>query len=144
MRDETPDFLADPPLYPSFFARAAAFLLDWAIVLLLAAFVASGVGSSDRSRVAILLTALSAYHIAFLIAMSTTPGKMALRMHVADATGGRLQPDAAILRFLVFLLSLPLLPVNAALVLIDPDRRALHDRVAKTRVRYGRPDYDKR
>jgi uncharacterized RDD family membrane protein YckC len=140
MRDQP----SDSPTYASLLARAAAFLLDWAIVLLLATFI-SGVTANERARLVVGLVTLSLYHIGFLIVTSTTPGKMALRLHISDAAGQRLEPDRAILRFLVFLLSVLVvigLPVSAVLVLLDPERRALHDRIANTRVRSGRPNYE--
>ena len=131
--------------YASVIARAGAFLLDWAIVLIIAMFLAAGVDADQPTRFVILLLTLSTYHIVMLIAMSATPGKMALRIHVADASGSRLQPDRAILRFLVFFVSV-LIPigmlVSAVLVVLDPQRRALHDRVAQTRVMRGGPDYE--
>jgi uncharacterized RDD family membrane protein YckC len=135
----------ETPLEASFLARSAAFLLDWAIVLLIAVFLAGGIGADQTTRLVIGLVTLSVYHIAFLIAMSATPGKMALRMHVSNEAGRRLEPDQAILRFLVFFVSVLTvvgLGISAAMVLVDPHRRSVHDRVARTRVRYGRPDYE--
>jgi uncharacterized RDD family membrane protein YckC len=136
---------ADRPAYASFIARAAAFLLDWAIVLVIAMFLAAAVNADQPTRFVILLLTLSAYHIVMLAAVGATAGKMALRIHVAAASDARLQPDAAILRFLVFFVSvlIPLgIMVSAAMVLLDPERRALHDRVARTRVVYGAPNYE--
>jgi uncharacterized RDD family membrane protein YckC len=133
------------PTEASFLARSAAFLLDWAIVLLISVFLAGATDADQTARLVIGLVTLSVYHIAFLIATSSTPGKMALRLHVSNEVGRRLEPDQAILRFLLFFVSVLTvvgLVVSAAMVLIDPQRRSLHDRVARTRVRYGRPDYE--
>jgi uncharacterized RDD family membrane protein YckC len=132
------------PAYASFVARAAAFLLDWAIVLVLAAILADISAADDTGRVIIAVTVLALYHIGFLNGMSSTPGKMALRLHVCDAAGKRLEPDRAVTRVFVFLLTAITLfgiPVSAAMLLLDPERRSLHDRIAGTRVRVGRPDY---
>ena len=144
-RYERPDFEGpdhEAPLSPSFFARTAAFLIDWAVVLLLAAFVALGVTAEDSGRLVILLIALCVYEIGFLLVIGATPGKMALRMHVAGPNGERLEPDNVILRFLVFFVGILVIvgvPISAVMVLTDPQRRALHDRIAGTRVHYGRP-----
>jgi uncharacterized RDD family membrane protein YckC len=67
---------------------------------------------------------------------------MAIRMHVASPDGERLDPDKLILRYLIFFVGILILvgiPISAAMVLTDPQRRALHDRIAGTRVHYGRP-----
>jgi uncharacterized RDD family membrane protein YckC len=142
---EAPDFERphnEAPTYPSFLARAAAFLIDWAVVLLLAMFIAFSVTPSETGRLLILLVVLSLYEIGFHVAIGATAGKMALRMHVAGPNGERLDPDKIILRYLIFLVSL-LLPlgaaISAALVFMDPQRRALHDRIAGTRVHRGHP-----
>jgi uncharacterized RDD family membrane protein YckC len=134
-------------VYASFLSRAAAFLLDWAIVLVLAAIVSDVTSADDTGRVIIAITLLSLYHLGFLNGMSTTPGKMALRLHVCDAAGKRLEPERALFRVLFFLVTVITLfgiPVSAAMVLLDPQRRSLHDRIAGTRVRSGRPDYENR
>jgi uncharacterized RDD family membrane protein YckC len=131
---------ADPP--PGFFARAGAFLIDWAIVLLLSMFVAFSTVEGIEARTPIALIVLSLYEIGFLIAAAATPGKMAMRMHVAAPDGTRLEPDKLILRYLIFLVMTLIIvgiAINAVLILTDPQRRALHDRVAGTRVFSGRP-----
>lgn len=137
---QNPDNPQQP--YPSFFARAAAFLIDWAIVLLLSMFIAFSTADGIESRTPIALVVLSLYEIGFLIAIGATPGKMALRMHVAGPGGQRLDPDKIILRYLVFLVGNLLIvgiAISVALILTDPQRRALHDRIANTRVLPGRP-----
>lgn len=138
------DGSVEAPVYPSIFLRGAAFLIDWAIVLLLAVFVAGSAEADQATRFVILLVMLSVYHIGFGIGLAATPGKMAMRMHITDPKGARLTPDKVILRFLVFLVSVLLVVafvVNALLLVSDGQRRALHDRVAGTRVRYGRPSW---
>jgi len=122
----------------SLLLRAAGFLIDWAVVLVLSFFLATSLGASREERLPVLLVTASVYEILFLAATSTTPGKMAMRLEVRDQRGRRLQPDKAILRYLVLLVSvLPLFAgalVSLALALADPDRRTLHDRIAGTRL----------
>ncbi len=144
-RNEAPD-LARPdnlqPEYPSFLARTGAFLIDWAVVLLLAAFIATGAHADEAGRFVTLLIVLSLYEIGFHLAIGATPGKMALRMHVAGPQGERLEPDKVILRYLIFFVGILFLigiPISAVMVLTDPQRRALHDRIAGTRVHRGHP-----
>ena len=88
------------------------------------------------------------YNVAFLATRSATPGKMAMGLYVGDAQGRPLAPDAAVLRYLVqvvggLLFGIGTL-VSLVLVLVDPQRRAVHDRVARTRVFLGRPDLGQR
>jgi uncharacterized RDD family membrane protein YckC len=120
----------------SIFLRAAAFLLDWAIVLLLSAFIATSL--SDALAAIIFLSGLAAYHIGFTAATGATPGKMAMRIQVTDPRGNRLAPDKAILRHLVLFLSvLPFgagLALSAVLAVSDPRQRTLHDRIAESVV----------
>jgi uncharacterized RDD family membrane protein YckC len=123
--------------------RAAAFLIDWAITIILAEVMVGAIGSNVRARLALLLVLAAVYEIGFVAAISATPGKIALRMYVGDEDGRRLTPDKAILRFLVLLASWAAFGVgfviDVVLLLVDSKRRTLHDRVAKTGVFSGRP-----
>lgn len=73
------------------------------------------------------------YFAAFTAACGQTIGKMAMRIRVIadDAT---LDPARAARRTLVSAVSLLAVGTGFIPVLIDPDRRALHDRLAGTRV----------
>ena len=134
---EAPD--DQQPTYPSFFARTGAWFIDWAVVLVLAIFIAVGATADDAGRLVTLLLVASLYEIGFHLAIGATPGKMAFRMHVAGPNGERLDPDKIILRYLIFFVLIPAIPISAFMVLTDPQKRALHDRVAGSRVHYGRP-----
>ena len=73
-----------------------------------------------------------------------TPGKIAMGIHVADKDGGRPRPDSVILRYVVLLAgALPFgIGTIVSILLVASDReqrRALHDRIAGTRVLDGRP-----
>jgi uncharacterized RDD family membrane protein YckC len=118
----------------SLLLRAVGFLIDWAVVLVVSMFLATGLGLEDNGRLLVLLVTASVYEIVCLVALSTTPGKMAMRMQVVNESDERLQPDTAILRYLVFFVTSPLFIVSYLLAASDPQRRAIHDRVAKTRV----------
>jgi uncharacterized RDD family membrane protein YckC len=134
----------EAPSQASFLARGAAFFIDAAVALLLAGFVASGVADNDVDGAVILLVVFSLYEIGFHLVIGATPGKMALRMHVAGANGERPEPDKMILRYLVLLASVVTMAgaaLSALMALTDPKGRALHDRVAGKRVLYGRPGW---
>lgn len=134
---------AGSPQPASVLLRAAAFLIDWAIIIILAEAVVSAIGSDQRARLALLLVLASVYEIGFVAALSATPGKIALRMYVGDENGGRLSPDKAILRFLVLMASWAAFGIgfviDVVLLVVDSKRRTLHDRVARTGVFSGRP-----
>ena len=58
-------------------------------------------------------------------------------LYVADKQGARIRPDTAILRYIVYLVGNSIvvgLAISVVLVLVDPSRRALHDRIAGTLV----------
>ena len=80
----------------------------------------------------LLLLKLS-YFGAFTAACGQTIGKMAARIRVV-ADDGSLDPERAIRRTIVAAVSLLAFGAGFIPALLDPDRRALHDRVARTRV----------
>jgi uncharacterized RDD family membrane protein YckC len=134
----------EAPSNASLLARAAAFLIDAAVVLLISEFVAAGVTNNDADRAVILLVIASLYEIGLHLAIGATAGKMALRMHIAGANGERPEPDKVILRYLVFAASVVSIVgavISAVMALMDPQGRALHDRIAGTRALYGRPGW---
>ena len=78
------------------------------------------------------------YAIGFVSALRATPGKLALGMRIVRADGQPLLPDTAILRYLVVFVGNLLLEVefivSVFLMINDPARRTIHDRVARTLV----------
>ena len=126
--------------------RAGAFIIDAAILALIGLALTFAVADPDelsdpanteRGVLVLLMVSGALYHIGFLAGMSATPGKLAMGLYVGDKQGLRLRPDTAILRYLIFLAANALLVgtfVSLMLVLIDRQRRALHDRVAGTLV----------
>jgi uncharacterized RDD family membrane protein YckC len=75
------------------------------------------------------------YHLAFEAApRQATPGQRALGLRVVDDECARIGHGRALLRHLAGALSWLTLNIGHALVLLRPDRRALHDLVAGTRM----------
>ncbi|HEX7297621.1 MAG TPA: RDD family protein [Solirubrobacteraceae bacterium] len=74
------------------------------------------------------------YFVVFWAATGQTPGSRALHIRVRAASGGRLPPRRALVRFVG--LTLAALPLFAGflLILIDDRRRGLHDVLARTVV----------
>ncbi|MFC3716108.1 RDD family protein [Luteimonas soli] len=75
------------------------------------------------------------WHVAFeTSARQATPGQRLLGLRVADTAGARIDRGRALLRHAAGALSWLTLNIGHALVLLRPDRRALHDLVAGTVV----------
>jgi len=133
------------PVVSGLARRAAAGLIDLAIllgidfVIVYSTLQMSALTLADWTLlpVAPMLAFLGllklSYFGAFTAACGQTIGKMAMRIRVVgdDAT---LDPARAARRTLVSAVSLLAVGTGFIPVLIDPDRRALHDRLAGTRV----------
>jgi uncharacterized RDD family membrane protein YckC len=130
--------------------RLLAFVIDIIILTLLGIPVLAAFGDTselkpgqvDATVLAVGMFVTASYHVFFLCTMSATLGKMAMHLYVSDREGNRIRPDTAILRYLVYLVGQLVMVgmfLSAALVLTDPRRRAVHDRVAGTLVVVGRP-----
>lgn len=97
------------------------------------------------------------YELGFLLLWGATPGKRLLGMYVAGNDGGRVRPLNAALRVAAFhfffigsffaediglrtmgWLFMLVVLASLAMVVTDDQRRALHDRIAGTRVLRGR------
>ena len=130
--------VAPPPVH-----RFLAYILDlWLVGLAwitLAAITNSFPGLPTWAA-GLGLTWMAAYYILSMLRYHTTPGKRLFKMRIVMQDGSPLQPDAAILRFLVFFVTC-LIPLgvlaSGALMLFDPERRAVHDRLAHTVVVSG-------
>lgn len=77
------------------------------------------------------------YFVGFNGFLSATPGKLLLRLRIERADGSPLKLSGAIVRYLFSLLTQATLifyGIGYILALIDPQKRALHDFFARTRV----------
>jgi uncharacterized RDD family membrane protein YckC len=140
--------LASGQLLPaSVLLRTAALLIDAAILSVTTLALLALLGDTRlerRESYAALVIVVALYQIGFLVAVSATPGKIAMGLYVGDRQGHRLRPDTAILRYLALFIGGTLFgigtTISVALVLVDRRwRRALHDRIAGTLVLSGRP-----
>ncbi|MPZ50378.1 MAG: hypothetical protein GEU75_13940 [Dehalococcoidia bacterium] len=125
--------------------RVGAYVTD-SIILALMTLALTGMGllrlddaflPADTSSLVTLLVWQAAYHIGFTAMRAATPGKMAMRIVIRDQEEKPLQPDAAILRYVVILVENVIIVgvvVSLMLMIMDPKRRTLHDRVARTLV----------
>lgn len=78
------------------------------------------------------------YQVYFLSQFGGTPGKMLMGLRVVTPLGGSLSVIHAFGRYLAFWLSALTLGLGFLMVLFDPQRRALHDHLAGTRVQFFR------
>jgi uncharacterized RDD family membrane protein YckC len=84
--------------------------------------------------VAFLLLLKLAYFCAFTAVGGQTIGKMALRIRVVNEDNGTIDATLAFRRTVVGAVSTAFLGLGMLPAFFDPERRAFHDRVARTRV----------
>ena len=77
-----------------------------------------------------------AYSIFFIGKYGATPGKMACKIKVVDATGAQIGYGRATGRFFAEILSGLICYIGYIMVAFDDQKRALHDRICNTRVIY--------
>jgi uncharacterized RDD family membrane protein YckC len=140
----TPPAQAQKPA--SLVLRGIAILLDSAIIFILAVVIVGPDDLGHGAGLAVYMTGWAVYYIGFTLVVSATPGKMAMGIHVASKTGGKPSPDSVILRYVVLMAgALPFgvgTIISIFMVLTDPQRRSLHDRIAGTLVLDGRPSLE--
>jgi uncharacterized RDD family membrane protein YckC len=84
------------------------------------------------------LAASLAYYAFFWVRFGATPGKMAVGIKVVRPDGGPISVGQAIGRFFAYILSGIILYIGYMMAGWDDQKRALHDRLAETRVIYKR------
>lgn len=78
-----------------------------------------------------------AYFVVGWVLFGQTVGKALLGLRVVDRGGGALRPATALARVLAYVVSALPLYLGFVWVMVDPGRRAWHDRLAGTRVVYA-------
>lgn len=146
--------MRDNVSYAGFAARLAAWLLDCLVTLVplsLLRGVKYAVELADpySPLVRALLFKYSAldialyllpvlYFIAMTYSQGATLGKMALKLKVVSADGGRLTLSQLLYREIFGrYLSAAILCIGYFMMIPDAEKRALHDRIADTRVVYA-------
>jgi uncharacterized RDD family membrane protein YckC len=129
---------------PSLWRRFAAILYDsllLAAVLMAAALPATLLAGETRlqglPRVLFqlyLLVVMIAFFVGFWRRGGQTAGMRAWRLRVVNESGGPITLREAVARFFFAMLSWACLGLGYWWVLIDPDRRAWHDRLSKTHL----------
>jgi uncharacterized RDD family membrane protein YckC len=134
--------------YIGLVTRAIAFALDAALINVVAilttavaALVFSVVTIPDELRAvavaaggALYLLWSVGYFVTFWATTGQTPGSRVMRIRVRPASGDRLRPRRALLRFVGLTLAAIPLFAGFLLILFDDRRRGLQDRLARTVV----------
>lgn len=74
------------------------------------------------------------YSVYFWTRYGATPGKLALRLKVITSRGGPISVPLAIARYFAYYVSVFTLGIGYIMAGLDPQKRALHDRICDTRV----------
>lgn len=143
-----PERGASQRVYVGLVTRAIAFAVDAALINVVAILTAAvfslvfSVVSIPEELRAVAVAAGGALYVVWIVGYFTTfwtttgqtPGSRLLRIRVSAASGERLLPRRALLRFAG--LTLAALPLFAGFlfILVDDRRRGLHDLIARTVV----------
>jgi uncharacterized RDD family membrane protein YckC len=134
--------MTGPPVYGGFWIRFLAVLIDMLIIGFVFGFPLRFVGT-DSEVVGIIVGIVAgviyfAAYITYFILMTgwrgQTLGKMALRLKVVNADMTPVDYGTAAIREFSKLLSALILYIGYIMAGFDSEKRALHDRIAKTRV----------
>jgi uncharacterized RDD family membrane protein YckC len=134
--------------YAGFWIRFGAWFIDY-IILAIASVVVylpltiMGFGSLDQPAVLVTVQLIStilnfiipaAYESWFVGKYAATPGKMACKIKVVMADGGRVSFARAIGRHFAKYISALILGIGYIMAGFDDQKRSLHDRICDTRV----------
>jgi uncharacterized RDD family membrane protein YckC len=139
--------VAGPRVYAGFWIRFLAVLIDGLVLSIVDSAIGAVTGPRvfDRLDFAFIITSLSTaftvstavnllYEAFFLVQFGATPGKMVLKLKVITPDGGGISWGRAIGRHCGKWLSAFLLMIGFIMAGFDPEKRALHDYLAGTRV----------
>ncbi len=134
--------------YAGFWIRFGAIVIDgfilWIFTMIL--FIPLGIimpTSNDNPFVALSFMPLimllqyaipAVYDIWFVGKYGATPGKMACKLKIVVADGGRVSYSRALGRHFAKWLSSIILGIGFIMAVFDDERRTLHDRICETRV----------
>jgi uncharacterized RDD family membrane protein YckC len=134
--------------YVGLVTRTIAFVVDAALINVVAIVTAAAVSLiytalsiPDELRAlaiaggsATYLLWTTGYFVTFWSTTGQTPGNRLLRIRVQPASGERIRPRRALLRFAALILAALPLFAGLLLILVDDRRRGLHDYLARTVV----------
>lgn len=128
------------PMVPTPLQRGLAYIVDYVFVTLGLGALVLLAGGLTSVTLAAFLVGHAVYYVGPTIVFGGTPAKLMSGLRVRLQDGSPVSPDAAILRYLVFALTVFWVPlgviITLAFLVTNPERLALHDRIAKTIVMY--------
>ena len=131
------------PDYAGFWQRAAALLIDWLIVIVIAVpvmVVVFGIREvsldpAEHSWDLLSFIVIGAAVIGFWRYCGATPGKLALAVKIVDArTGGAPSLGQLVVRFLAYFVSAFPLYLGFLWAAVDRRKQGWHDKIARTIV----------
>jgi uncharacterized RDD family membrane protein YckC len=131
-------------VYAGFWIRFFAKVID-GVILQVVNFVIRlifiGIAADPQKQLAMIwitfgvsMLIAACYSIFFVGKFGATPGKMALRLQIVTATGGKVNYARATARYFSEFLSSITLMIGYIMAGFDDQKRALHDRICDTRV----------
>ncbi len=131
-----------------FFLRSCAWVLDWFVLYTVGMVLNSALGWKQPEtvtaqffstplfwKIMALDVALSfAYTVFFVASSGATPGKLMLGLRIVSVSGERIGFGRALARWLGEFVSVMTFGVGYLMVVWHPERRALHDLIAGTKV----------
>ncbi|MBD3269948.1 RDD family protein [Candidatus Peregrinibacteria bacterium] len=132
--------------YAGFWIRLLALLIDSLIVsLLMLLFFGSQIGVLYSGDPELIMVAMSTttpllaivpivYYILFWTLLSTTPGKMILKLKIVNYEGNKISFGQSVLRYIGYMLSAIVLYIGFIWAAFDTKRQGWHDKIAKTYV----------
>ena len=116
-----------------FFVRLVAALIDGIILIIPQMIVRLILGPALGGLIGLAVGVGYSYY--FWTTSGQTPGKMVMSLKVVSAeTGALLEPSAALLRYVGYIVSAIPIGLGYLWVLWDPKHDAWHDKIAKTKV----------
>jgi uncharacterized RDD family membrane protein YckC len=119
--------------YASFVTRLIAVVID-AVILGIVTGIMNAIFAQWLSTILGIVIGFAYYTYSESSANQATIGKMIMKIKVVGEDGGRVSFATAAIRYLGRIVSFVILLIGYLMVLWDPKRQALHDKIAHTYV----------
>ena len=125
--------MAERVEYAGFWIRFLAIIIDGVILGIVGGILSRLMTTTAYTAISWLVGA--AYYVIFWVYwQGQTPGKRILNLRVVRADGAPVDWATAIIRYIGYIVSGFILLIGFIMAAFDDEKRALHDRLANTRV----------